>query len=106
MTNKKFSANNTALLLIDHQVGTMQLIKNIDREFAAKQSIALAKMAKILNIPTVITSSQTVPKVQFCQESLKYCPKPMRHGSNAQAWSTPGPIRISAMRCLPQDART
>jgi len=53
-----FTADNTALLLIDHQVGTMQLIKNIDRELAAKQSIALAKMAKILKLPVVITSSQ------------------------------------------------
>src|SRR5258708_39613655 len=54
----RFSAENSALLLIDHQVGTMQLIKNIDRELAAKRSIALAKMAKILAMPVVITSSQ------------------------------------------------
>jgi len=58
MNYEKFSADNAALLLIDHQVGTMQLIKNIDRELAAKQSIALAKMAKILNMPVVLTSSQ------------------------------------------------
>lgn len=57
-TTVPFAADNTALLLIDHQVGTMQLIKNIDRELAAKQSIALAKMAKILKLPVVITSSQ------------------------------------------------
>ncbi len=54
----RFSADTSALLLIDHQIGTMQLIKNIDRELVAKQSIALAKMAKILNMPVVITSSQ------------------------------------------------
>ena len=61
MTNQYFTAENSALLLIDHQVGTMQLIKNIDKELAAKQSIALAKMAKmakILGMPVVITSSQ------------------------------------------------
>jgi len=58
MKTERFTAENTALLLIDHQVGTMQLIKNIDKELAAKQSIALAKMAKILNMPVVITSSQ------------------------------------------------
>lgn len=58
MKVERFTAENSALLLIDHQVGTMQLIKNIDRELAAKQSIALAKMAKILNLPVVITSSQ------------------------------------------------
>lgn len=58
MKQQRFTAENTALLLIDHQVGTMQLIKNIDTTLAAKQSVALAKMAKILNLPTVITSSQ------------------------------------------------
>lgn len=58
MNYENFSADTAALLLIDHQVGTMQLIKNIDRELAAKQSIALAKMAKILNMPVVLTSSQ------------------------------------------------
>jgi len=54
----RFTAENSTLLLIDHQIGTMQLIKNIDRELAARQSIALAKMAKILDMPVVITSSQ------------------------------------------------
>ena len=58
MKVERFTADNTALLLIDHQVGTMQLIKNIDQELAARQSIALAKMAKILSLPVVITSSQ------------------------------------------------
>lgn len=27
--SEQFTAENTALLLIDHQVGTMQLIKNL-----------------------------------------------------------------------------
>lgn len=58
MKVERFTAENSALLLIDHQVGTMKLIKNIDKDRAAKQSIALAKMAKILNLPVVITSSQ------------------------------------------------
>jgi nicotinamidase-related amidase len=57
-TMQLFTPQNTALLLIDHQVGTMQLIKNIDRNLAAKQAVALAKMAKILGIPTILTSSQ------------------------------------------------
>jgi len=53
-----FTPENSALVLIDHQVGTMQLIKNIDVEQAKKMSLALAKAATILNIPTVLTSSQ------------------------------------------------
>jgi nicotinamidase-related amidase len=53
-----FTAQDSALLLIDHQVGTMQLVKNIPYEVVKQSAIALAKTAKILNIPVVLTSSQ------------------------------------------------
>jgi len=53
-----FTPENSALLLIDHQIGTMQLIKNIDVNQAKRMSLALAKAANILGIPTVLTSSQ------------------------------------------------
>jgi nicotinamidase-related amidase len=53
-----FAAHDSALLLIDHQVGTMQLIKNIDQAQAAQMTLALAKAAKILGMPVVMTSSQ------------------------------------------------
>lgn len=55
---KTFSASDSALLLIDHQVGTMKLIKNLPLEVAKRNTLALAKTAKILGIPTVLTSSQ------------------------------------------------
>lgn len=53
-----FTAQDSALLLIDHQVGTMQLVKNIPYEVVKQNAIALAKTSKILNIPVVLTSSQ------------------------------------------------
>lgn len=53
-----FTPQDTAFLLIDHQVGTMQLIKNIDSARAGRMAIALAKAAKIMNVPVVMTSSQ------------------------------------------------
>ena len=53
-----FTADTSALLLIDHQVGTMQLIKNIPLERVKRNTLALAKTAKILKMPTVLTSSQ------------------------------------------------
>jgi nicotinamidase-related amidase len=58
MTTDRFIPADTALLLIDHQVGTMQLIKNIPLEVAKRNAIALAKAARILNLPVVLTSSQ------------------------------------------------
>jgi nicotinamidase-related amidase len=53
-----FSPSDRALLLIDHQLGTMKLIKNIPLEMVKRNTLALAKTAKILNIPVVLTSSQ------------------------------------------------
>jgi len=53
-----FTPADSALLLIDHQTGTMQLIKNIPVDVVKRNTIALAKTAKILNIPIVLTSSQ------------------------------------------------
>jgi nicotinamidase-related amidase len=51
-----FTSANSALLLIDHQVGTMKLIKNIPLETAKRNTVALAKVAKILRMPVVLTT--------------------------------------------------
>lgn len=56
--SEMFSAENSALLLIDHQVGTMQLIKNIPLEVVKRNTLAPAKTAKIFKIPVVLTTSQ------------------------------------------------
>lgn len=56
-----FKSDNSVMLLLDHQVGTMQLIKNIPLEAVKRNTLALAKTAKILNIPAVLTSSQEEP---------------------------------------------
>lgn len=56
--NDIFQPEDTALLLIDHQIGTMQLIKNISLDVVKRHTLALAQTAKILNLPVVLTSSQ------------------------------------------------
>jgi nicotinamidase-related amidase len=53
-----FTPENSALILIDHQVGIMRLVKNLPLEVVKRNTLALAKTAKILNLPVVITSSQ------------------------------------------------
>jgi nicotinamidase-related amidase len=53
-----FTMHDSALLLIDHQVGTMKLIKNIPADDAKRNALALAKAANILRMPVVLTSSQ------------------------------------------------
>ena len=53
-----FRPETAALVLIDHQVGTMQLIKTLDVEVVKRNTLALAKAARILGLPVVLTSSQ------------------------------------------------
>lgn len=53
-----FRPNSSALLLIDHQVGTMQLVKNLPLEQVRTMTLALARAAKILQMPVILTSSQ------------------------------------------------
>jgi nicotinamidase-related amidase len=55
---KPFSPTDSALVLIDHQYGTMQLVKNLPVEDVKRNTLALARAAQILDIPAVITSSQ------------------------------------------------
>ncbi|MEH2252634.1 isochorismatase family protein [Nostoc sp.] len=58
MKYSDFTQENSAMLLIDHQVGTMKLIKNLPLTEVEKNTLILAKVAKVLKIPVVLTSSQ------------------------------------------------
>ncbi len=53
-----FRRETAALVLIDHQVGTMQLIRTLNVDDVRRRTVALAKAAKILGLPVVLTSSQ------------------------------------------------
>lgn len=57
MSHENFNADNAALLLIDHQVGTMGWVKSIPFEEMKRNALMLAKTAAILNLPVVLTSS-------------------------------------------------
>lgn len=57
MSDEKFSADNAAMLLIDHQVGTMGWVKSIPFEEMKRNALMLAKTASILKLPVVLTSS-------------------------------------------------
>jgi len=57
MSYEKFSADNAALLLIDHQVGTMGWVKSIPFDELKRNALMLAKAASILKMPVVLTSS-------------------------------------------------
>lgn len=57
MSDERFTAANAALLLIDHQVGTMGWVKSISYEEMKRNALMLAQAARILKLPVVLTSS-------------------------------------------------
>ena len=58
-TTTRFSADDAALVLIDHQSGIMQLQLVHDYSPAEFRNnvMALAKLGKVFNLPTVLTTS-------------------------------------------------
>ncbi len=53
----QFQPETAALLLIDHQVGVMQMIKTLDVADVKRLTVALAKAAKALKMPIILTTS-------------------------------------------------
>lgn len=62
MTNPKLEVltpNNCQLIFIDHQPQMAFGVQSIDRQVLKNNTVALAKAAKIFNIPTTITTVET-----------------------------------------------
>ncbi len=57
MHNKAFTPENAALLLIDHQIGTMGWTHSHDINLVKQNAIKLAKIASALKLPVLLTSS-------------------------------------------------
>jgi nicotinamidase-related amidase len=81
-------------VLIDHQIGTMQLIKTLDVEQVRRFTLALAKAARILDMPVVLTSSQE-DRVQqpLMPEIAQILPEAfaarVKRGGIVNAWDDP-----------------
>ena len=57
MHSKVFTPENAAMLLIDHQVGTMSWTNSHVVEDVKKNAVSLAKIATAVGMPLVLTSS-------------------------------------------------
>lgn len=53
----QFKPETSVLLLIDHQVGVMQMIKTLQVEDVKRLVLAVAKAAKVLEMPIILTTS-------------------------------------------------
>ena len=47
----QFTPENSALVLIDYQVGTLQLIRNVSSDVSLRNAVMLAKAAETLGMP-------------------------------------------------------
>ena len=54
----QFTPENSALVLIDYQVGTLQLIRNVSSDVSLRNAVMLTKAAERLGMPIVFTTSQ------------------------------------------------
>jgi nicotinamidase-related amidase len=55
---KKFKIEDSVMLLIDHQAGTLNFAANRSHDLIISRTRALARVAKDLRIPVVLTTSQ------------------------------------------------
>lgn len=54
----RFKPETAAILLIDYQVGTLQLAKTTPTDEALRNALILAKAGKVLGMPIILTASQ------------------------------------------------
>jgi nicotinamidase-related amidase len=90
----QFTPENCALVLIDHQVGTLQFVHTMSPETSLKNAITLGKAAKAYGMPIVMTTSQEDhaqgPTAPALQEALPdaYRNRVKRTGI-VNAWADP-----------------
>ncbi len=57
MSYERFNAKNSTLLLIDHQIGTAEWMHSMPLEGMKRNTLALARTAAALEVPTILTTS-------------------------------------------------
>jgi nicotinamidase-related amidase len=85
--------DDTAMLLIDHQSGLFNLVKDMPVVQLRNNIIALAKAARLMHIPVITTASvpegpngPMIPEIEEFAPGAKYVE---RHGQ-INAWDVPG----------------
>jgi nicotinamidase-related amidase len=102
-----FTPNNAAMILIDHQVGTMAWTHSHDINLVKQNALKLARIAKALDLPTVLTSSME-DQVQgpLVPELQQIVPEAFAAPSNARALSMRCTTRASTRPSRRPDARS
>ncbi|EAU87089.1 ycaC protein [Coprinopsis cinerea okayama7 len=87
----RIDKNNAALVIIDHQVGLMQMVRDQTPEEFRNNVFAHAALGALYNLPTVITSSaESGPNGPIPQEILDMHPNAtiVRRGGEVNSWDS------------------
>ena len=57
--SEPFTAENTALVLVDHQTGTLEIVEDQPKDLLLDTVVGIAKAALVLQVPVVLTSAST-----------------------------------------------
>ena len=85
-------ANDAVMLLVDHQSGLFQLVRDIEQPVLRNHVCALAKVAHLAKIPTFTTASvPDGPNGPLIPEIHKFCPSAIYIPRTGQinAWDNP-----------------
>tara|TARA_R110000868_G_C10961254_1_gene768514 strand:- start:2612 stop:3250 length:639 start_codon:yes stop_codon:yes gene_type:complete len=88
----RINSDDVAILLIDHQSGLFQTVKDIDVTSLRNNVATLAKIAAIENIPVITTASEpNGPNGPIMPEIHKYAPHAVYVSRNGEinSWDTP-----------------
>jgi nicotinamidase-related amidase len=94
MMMNQFTPDNSALVLIDYQTGTLQFVHNMSSDDCLANAVLLAKAASLYKMPVVLTTSQEDqlqgPMAPALQEALPeaYAKRVKRTGI-VNAWADP-----------------
>jgi len=95
MAQRVFTAKTSALVLIDHQLGVMQLVKTLELERLKRHTLALARAAQVLKMPVVLTSSmEEYVQGPLLPDLAKILPdafaQRVKRAGIVNAWNEPG----------------
>lgn len=88
--------DDAVMLLIDHQAGLFQLVKDIEQDRLRNNVIALARVAKLASIPTFTTASvpdgpngPLIPEIHQCNPDAIHIPRT----GQINAWDNPAWVK-------------
>ncbi|CAG8979393.1 hypothetical protein HYALB_00010484 [Hymenoscyphus albidus] len=88
----RLNKTDAALLVVDHQIGLAQIVRDIEPAAFRQNILAHAALGNLFNLPTILTTSaETGPNGQLPQEIIDMHPNApfIRRNGEVDAWDNP-----------------